>query len=77
MNCVNSSTILKLYTVDLCSKQETGINILFWLDIQYLNRPKFSISALKHTLDAKTVLCPELCGLIYCMTNTLKNTLNV
>lgn len=60
MDFANGEKILKLHAVDSCGKQETGTSIRFWPDAQYFDSPKFSISALKHTLRAKAVLCPGL-----------------
>ena len=40
--------------------RETGTLVRFWPNEKYFDSPKFAISALKHNLRAKAVLCPGL-----------------
>lgn len=40
--------------------RETGTSVRFWPAVRYFDTPKISISALKHTLRAKAVLCSGL-----------------
>lgn len=43
-----------------CAPRETGTTVRFWPDEKYFDSSKFAISALKHNLRAKAVLCPGL-----------------
>jgi len=43
-----------------CGPRETGTTVRFWPNEKYFDSPKFAISALKHNLRAKAVLCPGL-----------------
>jgi topoisomerase IV subunit B len=49
-----------LKTVGNCPACETGTSVRFWPNEKYFDSPKFAISALKHNLRAKAVLCPGL-----------------
>jgi len=50
----------KMEVVGKVGKANTGTTIRFWPDEQYFDSSKFSVSALKHALKAKAVLCPGL-----------------
>lgn len=41
-------------------KKQTGTAIRFWPDPKYFDSPKISVSKIKHSLQAKAVLCPGL-----------------
>ncbi len=41
-------------------KQNTGTTVRFWPDAGYFDSGKFSLSKLRHVLQAKAVLCPGL-----------------
>ncbi|MFV2060355.1 MAG: DNA topoisomerase IV subunit B [Gammaproteobacteria bacterium] len=49
-----------LKKVGKVAKRETGTRLRFWPDKKYFDTVKFSISSLKHVLQAKAVLCPGL-----------------
>lgn len=40
--------------------RNTGTSIRFWPDPVYFDVPRFSVDPLKHTLQAKAILCPRL-----------------
>jgi len=42
------------------AKRETGTRLRFWPEKKYFDTVKFSVSRLKHVLQAKAVLCPGL-----------------
>ena len=50
----------ELTVVGNCPPRETGTTVRFWPNEKYFDSPKFAISALKHNLRAKAVLCPGL-----------------
>jgi topoisomerase IV subunit B len=50
----------ELKVVGHCSPRETGTTVHFWPDEKYFDSAKFAVSALKHNLRAKAVLCPGL-----------------
>lgn len=60
MDFANGDKALDLTTVGSVNKRTTGTTIRFWPDASYFDNPKFSISRLKHVLQAKAVLCPGL-----------------
>ncbi len=60
MDFANGERTRKLRTVGQCNKNETGTLVQFWPDAKYFDSVKFVITALKHTLRAKAVLCPGL-----------------
>lgn len=49
-----------LKTVGNAPRHETGTLVRFWPNEKYFDSPKFAVSALKHNLRAKAVLCPGL-----------------
>lgn len=50
----------KLKAIGTVNKKETGTSIRFWPNEKYFDSPRFVVSKLKHTLQAKAVLCPGL-----------------
>lgn len=60
MKFENGAKVSELTVIGQCDKRDTGTSIRFWADGHYFDTPKFSLSALKHTLQAKAVLCPKL-----------------
>jgi len=50
----------KMEVVGKVGKANTGTTLRFWPDEQYFDSPKISVTALKHALKAKAVLCPGL-----------------
>ncbi len=55
----------KLRSIGKVAAGETGTSICFWPEPKYFDNAKFSVSALKHTLRAKAVLCPGLTVTFY------------
>ncbi|MBW7931132.1 MAG: DNA topoisomerase IV subunit B [Gammaproteobacteria bacterium] len=49
-----------LETVGKVGKANTGTTIRFWPDPKYFDSERFSVPELRHTLQAKAVLCPGL-----------------
>ncbi|MBQ4245984.1 MAG: DNA topoisomerase IV subunit B [Succinivibrio sp.] len=60
-----------LTVVGSCAKKDTGTSVHFWPDEPYFDDPKFNVSALKHLLRAKAVLCE---GLTINFTDKVHNT---
>ena len=56
----HGNTVDSLQAVDKIGQRNTGTTIRFWPDPKYFETDKFSLSALKHLLRAKAVLCPRL-----------------
>jgi len=50
----------KLEVVGKVGRSNTGTTLRFWPDPRYFDSDKFSIPQLRHTLQAKAVLCPGL-----------------
>jgi topoisomerase-4 subunit B len=50
----------KLKVIGSANKRETGTSIRFWPNDKYFDTAKFAVAKLKHTLQAKAVLCPGL-----------------
>jgi len=50
----------KLESVGKVGRGNTGTTIRFWPDSRYFDSDKFSVPQLRHTLQAKAVLCPGL-----------------
>ena len=55
----------QLKVVGKVADHEHGTSICFWPEEKYFDTIKFSVSALKHTLRAKAVLCPGLIVTFY------------
>ncbi|WP_080744756.1 DNA topoisomerase IV subunit B [Coxiella burnetii] len=60
MDFAHGEKTSKLRPVGSCNKSESGTSIHFWPDSHYFDSVKFGVSALKHTMRAKAVLCPGL-----------------
>jgi topoisomerase-4 subunit B len=60
MACAQGKVTKKLKTTGTVGKRETGTFIRFWPEEKYFDSAKFSVPKLKHTLQAKAVLCPGL-----------------
>jgi topoisomerase-4 subunit B len=56
----NGEKTSDLEEVGAVGKRNTGTTVRFWPDPKFFDSPKFSVSRLKHTLQAKAVLCPGL-----------------
>ncbi|MCP3955842.1 MAG: DNA topoisomerase IV subunit B, partial [Desulfobacterales bacterium] len=56
----NGKKISKLEQIEKASCKKTGTSLLFYPDLSYFDDPVFSSKTLKHSLKAKTVLCPGL-----------------
>jgi topoisomerase-4 subunit B len=50
----------KLKVIGTTNKRETGTSIHFWPEEKYFDSARFAVAKLKHTLQAKAVLCPKL-----------------
>lgn len=60
MDFANGDKASELKSVGNCPARESGTTVRFWPDEKYFDSAKFAISALKHNLRAKAVLCPGL-----------------
>ncbi len=60
MDFANGEKTSELKVIGACPPRESGTSVRFWPDEKYFDSPKFSITALKHNLRAKAVLCPGL-----------------
>ena len=60
MDFLDGEKASKLYVIGSCKKSDGGTSIHFWPNPYYFDSEKFSISALKHILGSKAVLCPGL-----------------
>lgn len=60
MDFANGEKSQELKIVGNCPARESGTSVRFWPDEKYFDSAKFAISALKHNLRAKAVLCPGL-----------------
>ncbi|MCK5543410.1 MAG: DNA topoisomerase IV subunit B, partial [Desulfobacterales bacterium] len=56
----NGNKICKLEQIEQATCKKTGTSLLFYPDLSYFDIPMFSSKTLKHSLKAKTVLCPGL-----------------
>lgn len=65
MDFAHGEKTSKLRSVGKSDEKETGTTIHFWPEESYFDAVKFSVSALKHTLRAKAVLCPGLTVTFY------------
>lgn len=65
MNFANGDKAGDLKIAGPCPPRETGTSVRFWPDERYFDSPKFALSALKHNLRAKAVLCPGLRIIFY------------
>ncbi len=65
MDFAHGEKTSKLRSVAKVPDKETGTSICFWPESKYFDTTKFSVSALKHTLRAKAVLCPGLVVTFY------------
>lgn len=65
MDFAHGEKTSKLRSVGKAGEKETGTTIHFWPEEKYFDAVKFSVSALKHTLRAKAVLCPGLTVTFY------------
>jgi topoisomerase-4 subunit B len=60
MNFAHGEKAGELKIAGHCPPRERGTSVRFWPDEKYFDSPKFALSALKHNLRAKAVLCPGL-----------------
>lgn len=60
MTFADGEKVEDLKTIGDCPKRESGTLVRFWPNPKYFDTPKFALSALKHNLQAKAVLCPGL-----------------
>lgn len=70
MRFVNGEIEVPLKIIGKATRGETGTSIKFWPNAQYFDSVKFNVTALKHNLRAKAVLCS---GLTITFTNQQKN----
>ncbi len=50
----------ELEVIGSCGKKNTGTSLRFWINENYFDSPRYSLSRLRHLLRAKAVLCPGL-----------------
>ncbi len=60
MDFADGEKTSKLRAIGTCEKRESGTSVHFWPNAKYFDTVKIAVSALKHTLRAKAVLCPGL-----------------
>lgn len=65
MDFANGEKASELKAAGNCGARETGTTVRFWPDEKYFDSVKFAVTALKHNLRAKAVLCPGLRVIFY------------
>lgn len=60
MSFAHGDKVSSLKSTSAKVKGETGTTVHFWPDEKYFDSSRFAVNKLKHTLQAKAVLCPGL-----------------